>query len=71
MPRLFNDNFGAGDTATTELFYPPLVKLNHAVTGGMNSKVAAHKCTIAGALSHADLPDDDITGLNLRTAGYF
>jgi hypothetical protein len=43
----------------------------NTVTGSVYREVAAYKCAFTGAFSHADLPDNNVSGLNFLAAKYF
>jgi hypothetical protein len=60
----FSSSYGfAGEEADFAAF-----EADYAVTGGVDSEVTAHSCTIAGALGGANLADYNLAGLDLLAA---
>jgi len=61
-------DFGTGHAAAAKGADFALLVLNHAVAGGVNSKVSAHFGAVTGALGHAGLTDDNLAGFDLLAA---
>jgi hypothetical protein len=64
LEKLLNSNFGAAHTAATKASNFALVKLNHTVFCGVNREVARQESAGPCALSHTNLTDNYIAGLN-------
>jgi hypothetical protein len=58
--ELLDGNFGTSDCFTSEEADFAVTELDHAVTGGVNGEVTAQLGAITGALSQADLADDNL-----------
>src|SRR5581483_412781 len=67
---LLHSDFGAGDRFAAKALKTALFEFNYTVFGGVNSKVAGHKCAGAAALSHTNLTHNYIAGFNLLAAKY-
>lgn len=57
-------DFGASDVLAAEGLELLGFKLNDTVAGSVDGEVAAQGRTVAGALGHTDLADDNLTGLD-------
>jgi hypothetical protein len=62
--KLFDSNFGSGNSLAGEETNTAGVELYDTVFCSVDSKVAADARAFTWALGHADLADDNLTGLN-------
>jgi hypothetical protein len=65
--ELLDCYFSAANRLAAKSAYFALCVGDHAILGGVNREIAAHGRAFAGALCHADLPDDDLANLNFFT----
>jgi hypothetical protein len=62
---LFYGNFDARGSFACKASDVSFLKVDYAIFSGVDSEVAAHKCTITSAFSHANLSNDYLAGFNL------